>query len=69
MCERASGFLCRDINSSCLFAFYFMIIFMTEHQVNEEGPVDCIIWKKSSTAYKKQADELDGTNVLMFMST
>ena len=57
------------MNSSCLFAFYFMIIFVTEHQVNEEGPVDCIIWKKSSTAYKKQADELDGTNVLMFMST
>ena len=39
------------------------------HQVNEEGPVDCIIWKKSSTAYKKQASELDGTNVLMFMCT
>jgi hypothetical protein len=25
--------------------------------------------EKSSTVYKKQADELDGTNVLMFMST
>ena len=35
------------------------------HQVNEEGPADCIIWKKSSIAYKKQAAELDGTNVLM----
>jgi hypothetical protein len=31
------------------------------HQVNEEGPVDCIIWKKAATAYKKQAAELDGT--------
>jgi hypothetical protein len=37
-------------------------------QVKEEGPVDCIIWKKSSTAYKKQADELDGTKMLMLMS-
>jgi hypothetical protein len=44
-------------------------ILRSPHQVNEEAPVDCIIWKKSSTAYKKQADELDGTNVLMFMST
>ena len=41
--------------------------FFYVHQVNEEGPVDCIIWKKSSIAYKKQAAELDGTNVLMLM--
>ena len=39
------------------------------HQVNEEGPADCVIWKKSSTVYKKQAAELDGTNVLMLMYT
>ncbi len=61
------GFCVVDMNSSCLFAFYFMIIQVTV-QVKEEGPVDCIIWTKSSTAYKKQADELDGTNMLMLMS-
>ena len=44
-------------------------LYLWLHQVNEEGPVDCIIWKKSSTAYKKQASELDGTSVLMFMYT
>jgi len=28
-------------------------------EVNEDGPVDCILWKKSSTAYRKQAAQLD----------
>ena len=47
--------------------FYHRIFYV--HQVNEEGPADCVIWKKSSTVYKKQAAELDGTNVLMLMYT
>ena len=38
--------------------FYHRIFYV--HQVNEEGPADCVIWKKSSTVYKKQAAELDG---------
>jgi len=28
-------------------------------EVNADSPIDCIIWKKASTAYKKQAMELD----------
>jgi hypothetical protein len=34
-------------------------------EMNEDGPIDCLIWKKASTAYKKQAAALD--RKLMFV--